>query len=132
MDTKQDTLNVATDSFQSKSQEVRETIDMLSQKLGVSGNELWEVLVRQQVYEIISDLFISVVMSLILFGMYKLWNNFEWVHKPHGNGARIVTGALMIVYAVTTLIILLVNLSNIPALANPEFYALEHIMHLTD
>lgn len=105
------------------SQEVLKRIDTLAEKLGTTGEKLWEILVRQAYYEGMFSMGVCVA-SLVLFPIL-VWSCVRLVTlaNEHESAAYGVPGLLCGFFAVLSLIAFLANVQGILMLFNPEYYA---------
>ena len=113
-------------------QEIMKRIDVLAVKLGVTGQYLWGVLVKQAEVEAIED-----ILSALLFGvlagiglyiikkMIKIWQSDEY------DEVGIMLGSIACFIAVVVGLIGFVccMISSITPIMNPEFFALRQILN---
>ena len=115
------------------SEEILKVIDALTEKLGATGDHLWEILVGQALVSGITDVLICIL--LITVGVVSL----KFVKKKTSGGDAAewtgeAVGFAWSVWSISTFIIMLMVIVSgsgaITALFNPEYWALTHIIGL--
>lgn len=113
------------------SDELLKRLDLLAQKLGVTIEHLWQVLVRQAYIEAYFAIF-WVILSVVLVTVacryivktidIAVKNNYD--ERLSG---RIVMSFVLGILALTSLMAALTQCSDFGYLFNPEFYALDQV-----
>ncbi len=113
------------------SEELLKRLDLLAQKLGVTIEHLWQVLVRQAYVEAYFAIF-SIISSVVLVTVacrYIVKTIDIAVEDNYDKrlSGRIVLSFVLGILAVICLLTALFQYSNLGYLFNPEFYALEQV-----
>jgi hypothetical protein len=108
----------------------QEALVALSEKLGTTTEYLWTILVHQARYDIITSVIQMIIMFLIVYWTIKLHIKFyksDAYYKDSVVFAMIFAGGLSII-----MIIFFLNGFNelVSAIFNPEFWALNRILHI--
>jgi len=113
-------------------------LDHLAQKIGVTVDNLWGVMIRQAITNGITDLILTLFLSIVLFVSIKQTPHFFKKAKEEEKGGSTssqvnneVFGILTITVAIVAIIFIpLLLTSSIKHLVNPEYYAFMDIIGL--
>lgn len=129
---------------ESMKEELLTRLDALAEKLGTTGEYLWEVLVRQAEIQVYQDLLTSAVLFicggvLLALGLYLLkqstsyvWGGNEDSYTTMSGRANRKTGAFF--SWAGSLFFLILSLSHaaslLTPLLNPEYWALKQVLEV--
>lgn len=113
--------------------EIIERLDLLALKIGATGSQLWEVLIKQAYFEgCISTLTILISATYLCFAKGVISRRQEKLESiPFSSPKHVLCVAnvcIAVVLALTALILMIENFDGIYALFNPEFFALKTIL----
>lgn len=110
-------------------QEILSRLDALAAKLGVAGNHLWELSIRQQKIGGIEEIIFSGIL-IILAISFGFWAKREFP-KANRRSEDPIGAVLLLFVSVGVFIIGAALLfGGINSLLNPEYFAFEHITKL--
>lgn len=115
-------------------QEILQKLDTLAQKLGVTAQYLWGVLVKQGRIEAITDLVVAAAWGagFLSLGALAIWG-FKQIKKEDCFDEGFLVG-LLFTGGIGSLICLGLTISytiaTITPLMNPEYWALQQVMNL--
>lgn len=107
-------------------EQVMQRIDALAAKLGVVGEHLWEVLVRQAYITGATNLFHAAFVAVVVAAYFKWvvpWANAGGHYDERWIGAGLAGAAL----TVWTIIAFLLALDGVGYILNPEYFALRKV-----
>jgi len=109
------------------SNEILSKLDALAQKIGVTVEQIWPWLVKQQYIDAIIPLVLLPIITIIAYFVFKRVVKIDW--KAYDNNYEQIVGssiAFMVVIAVIMAGIVFID--NISKLFNPEYWALKDLM----
>lgn len=111
------------------SEELLERLDLLAQKLGVTIDHLWRVLVRQAYIEVCYAIFwIILATFLTVLARYYIGKSIDtFKESSKCPGGRIITSIVLGFVAFIFLLTAMIQCIDIGYLFNPEYYALEQM-----
>lgn len=112
-------------------QEVLSRLDALAAKLGVAANHLWGVLVRQAYVDALGSLLFALIAAALTYGFYRvvLYGRAEkWYDGYDTELAVVGTGVVGVGLVVCVVIALVQLVAGIQNVANPEYFALRHVL----
>lgn len=129
-----DTLVVAGNSIAAKTdvaKEIFSRIDAIAAKLGVAANHFWPIYVKQvsvEAYSAIALLAVGLLIgSLFWIRAATLKGCYFDCSDPTGKGVIAIAGTVVLIIAT---LVLFINGADIAGkLANPEYYAMNNILH---
>ena len=108
------------------SNEVLAKLDILAQKIGVTIEQIWPWLVRQQYVEAIYYSVLAIlgiiVSSIILITTIKYWE------KIFANDCEVGCVVGNVLFIGFTFVFVIIATSAIPKIFNPEYWALKDLM----
>ena len=110
------------------SEEVLKRIDSLAGKIGVTVEQLWPWLVRQQYveaiyYSIIALMLLTITITAVLL-IVKYWSKLE----KEDLEPPLIT--ITVIIAILAIIFLGVGLGEVADIFNPEYWALKDLMRM--
>jgi formate-dependent nitrite reductase membrane component NrfD len=109
--------------------ELLKRIEVLAEKLGVTADHLWSVMLRQaqiETWMMASSLLLGIVGLALVVPMLKRAIHYD---KKHENGLAFVSGAGAVLIGIASIGFVMTAVVNLPTLiANPEYWALKDLL----
>ena len=110
------------------SNEVLAKLDILAQKIGVTVEQIWPWLIRQQYVEAI---YFSVLAALcIIISGITLGLTIKYWEKIESNNCEPPFVVINVIFVMATAAFICIAVTAIPNIFNPEYHALKDLMRM--
>jgi hypothetical protein len=109
-------------------QEILARADALALKMGVTGEALWTILVKQVITESIAELVMSVIIPLVMICVLRRTQRFYLENPPGDYDDSVGLFFAWFGLAAGNIIGVILLQSGIMGLMNPEYYAFRRLM----
>jgi len=113
---------------------ISETIDVLANKFGATGTQLWEILIKQSMIDGYKNLIASIIFLAILIAGIILIKKAIKLNKKneYDENCEWFLGIGIIFIVVGFIISIITTCATIDNLANPEYQAIQSILQKTE
>jgi transcriptional regulator with XRE-family HTH domain len=115
-------------------QEVESLLERLAEKLGVTTQYLWDILLKQAPISAATNIFLGLVLGVIMYSWFKATVFFhrKIVDDPYWDDINYlwIAAVWTVLLAVAGYFLFYIIPDTIYALVHPEYWALKQIFHV--
>lgn len=110
------------------SDEILNRIDAIAQKIGVTVEQLWPWLIKQQYVEAIYPLVLVILFCILFFSYYNHIKNTDWDNESDLKSA--IKVKLLIGIGAVCIFAFIVFIGEFSDIFNPEYWAFKNLIEM--